>query len=88
MQVTEHPKDVDFSGPEVNNDDEVFFAGGGQLTFADDDDGVVADVGGQEIWMFCHCSAAFLMAANKPLPISNAFLSETNGFSCIINGTG
>ena len=21
MQVTEHPKDVDFSGPEVNNDD-------------------------------------------------------------------
>ena len=49
MQVTEHPKDVDFSGPEVNNDDEVFSAGGGQLAFADyDDDGEVADVGGEE----------------------------------------
>ena len=50
MQVTEHPKDIDFSGPEVNKDDEVFFDGGGQITFADDgEDGVVADVGGEEI---------------------------------------
>ena len=46
MQVSEHPKDVGFSGPEVNNDDDVLFAGGKQLTFTDiDDDRVEADVG-------------------------------------------
>ena len=46
MQVTEHPRVVDLSGPNVD----LFNAnGGGQLTFADyDDDEVEADVGGGE----------------------------------------